>query len=67
MQELVAPERILTLALEGYIDTSRLDAIEESRKLSNREAIEQGIAAVKLILFGSAALAITFDRLITRR
>ena len=66
-QPVVAPEQIFTLALEGYLDSTRLDVIEESRELTNRETVERGIAAVKLILFGSAALATALDRLITRR
>ena len=61
----VTTESIFTSALEGYIDRRRLDAKEASRKLTNRETMEQGIATVKLILFGSAALAITLDRFVT--
>ncbi len=60
-------ESIFTSALEGYVDRRRLDEKEASRKLTNRETMEQGIATVKLILYGSAAIAIALDRLFTRR
>jgi hypothetical protein len=67
MQALFTPEQIFEFALEGCIDTSRLDAIEKTRDLTPRETIEQGIAATKVIIFGTATLAMVIERLFTRR
>lgn len=65
MQEFIAPE--FKFAIEGILDSYRFDELEKRRELTNREIIERGVAAVKLIVFGSTALAITLDRLINRR
>lgn len=67
MQPLFAPEQIVSYALEGWIENKRLDEIAKSRTLTQREAMEQSVAAIKLIVFGPVLMGMIADRVFRRR
>ena len=58
---------LVTEAIQAYLDYYDLECKQKFRKLTFREQAEQSIAALKLIVYGSAVAGSTLDRLITAR
>ena len=50
-------------ALRAWVDSDRFGQIEEKRMLTKCEQAEQGIAAIKLIVYGSVLSGLAFDHL----